>query len=81
MPMFKNTKVGSCSRVIQNKGVRKAIPFYVKASKNCNLDGGYADMHTLSTSSYRWREMTSALDSHKPLVRVVFYQHEVFSEQ
>lgn len=77
--MFKNSRVDSCSRVICDQGVRKAIPFYMKTEGNESVKKGYKDIRTTNASSYRWRSFTNALDSSKPLIKVMI--HKILSSQ
>lgn len=69
--MFKNARVGSCSRVIIDRGVRKAIPLYLKTEGNECGRVGYQNIRTTNASSYRWRYATNALESNKPSMKVV----------
>lgn len=45
LPIFNRTKVGSCSRVINCRGVRKAIPLYLKTEPSQDYRG-YSSLKT-----------------------------------
>jgi len=46
LPIFLRSKVGSCSRVINEKGVRKAVPLYLKTEPNSEYGRGYGSLKT-----------------------------------